>query len=123
MWVFGIVFEVFYCSVCFYTEQSFFPTANPQFTFAVLIKTGNFDLYYQLPDRNLEIVCIHINKDVLWLGTTTNGVYCLNIDKKELTHPIQKGNITSFLVITVYFILFADKKSVIVIDAVDIALY
>ena len=25
----------------FYTEQSFFPTANPQFTFAVLIKTGN----------------------------------------------------------------------------------
>ena len=59
-------------------------------------ETGNFDLYYQLPDRNLEIVCIHINKDVLWLGTTTNGVYCLNIDKKELTHPIQKGNITSF---------------------------
>ena len=59
-------------------------------------ETGNFDLYYQLPDRNLEIVRIHINKDVLWLGTTTNGVYCLNIDKKELTHPIQKGNITSF---------------------------
>ena len=59
-------------------------------------ETGNFDLYYQLPDRNLEIVCIHISKDVLWLGTTTNGVYCLNIDKKELTHPIQKGNITSF---------------------------
>ena len=59
-------------------------------------ETGNFDLYYQLPDRNLEIVCIHINKDVLWLGTTTNGVYCLNIGKKELTHPIQKGNITSF---------------------------
>ena len=59
-------------------------------------ETGNFDLYYQLPDRNLEIVCIHINKDVLWLGTTTNGVYSLNIDKKELTHPIQKGNITSF---------------------------
>ena len=59
-------------------------------------ETGNFDLYYQLPDRNLEIVCIHINKDVLWLGTTTNGVYCLNIDKKELTHPMQKGNITSF---------------------------
>ena len=46
-------------------------------------ETGNFDLYYQLPDRNLEIVCIHINKDVLWLGTTTNGVYCLNIDKKR----------------------------------------
>ena len=59
-------------------------------------ETGNFDLYYQLPDRNLEIVCIHINKGILWLGTTTGGVYCLNIDKKELTHPIQKGNITSF---------------------------
>ena len=30
------------------------------------------------------------------MGTTTNGVYRLDIDKKELTHPIKKGNITSF---------------------------
>ena len=36
---------------------------------------------------------------------------------------IIKVEISSFLVITVYFILFADKKSVIVIDAVDVALY
>ena len=29
------------------------------------------------------------------MGTTSNGVYCLNLTDKELTHPIQKGNITS----------------------------
>ena len=59
-------------------------------------ETGNFDLYYQLPGENLEIICMHIYKGYLWMGTTTNGVYRLDIDKKELTHPIKKGNITSF---------------------------
>lgn len=59
-------------------------------------ETGNFDLYYQLSAGNLEIFCMHIDKGYLWMGTTTNGVYRLNIDKKELTHPIRKGNITSF---------------------------
>ena len=31
----------------------------------------------------------------MWIGTTTNGAYRLQLDKNELTHPILKGNITS----------------------------
>ena len=58
-------------------------------------QTGNFDLYYQLAGENLEIFCMHQDKDNFWMGTTSNGVYCLNLTDKELTHPIQKGNITS----------------------------
>ncbi len=57
---------------------------------------GNFDLYYQLPGENLEIFCMHIDGDYLWMGTTTNGVYRLNMDKGEVAHPIRKGNITGF---------------------------
>lgn len=57
--------------------------------------TGNFDLYYQLSDRNLEIFCMHSDKGYFWMGTTSKGVYRLNITDKELTHPIQQGNITS----------------------------
>ena len=58
-------------------------------------KTGNFDLYYQLPERNVEIFCMYIDKGYLWMGTTTQGVYRLNIAGKEVTHPIHTGNITS----------------------------
>lgn len=58
-------------------------------------QTGNFDLYYQLPGKNLEIFCMHLDKGYLWMGTTSDGVYRLNLADKELTHPIQKGNITS----------------------------
>lgn len=58
--------------------------------------TGNFDLYHQVPGDNLEISCMHIDKGYLWLGTTTDGVYRLDIAREELAHPIRKGNITSF---------------------------
>ena len=58
-------------------------------------QTGNFDLYYQLAGKNLEIFCMHLDKGYLWMGTTSDGVYRLNLTDKELTHPIQKGNITS----------------------------
>lgn len=58
-------------------------------------QTGSFDLYYQLPDRHLEIYCMHQADGALWLGTTTDGVYRLQQDKNELTHPIPQGNITS----------------------------
>lgn len=58
-------------------------------------QTGNFDLYYQLAGKNLEIYCMHIDKGKFWMGTTSDGVHCLHLDKKELTHPILKGNITS----------------------------
>lgn len=58
-------------------------------------ETRNFDLYYQLSGGNLEIICMHIDNGYLWMGTTTDGVYRLDIEKKQLTHPIKKGNITS----------------------------
>ena len=58
-------------------------------------ETGNFNLYYQLPAANLEIFCMHAHQGRLWMGTTTAGVYCLNIATKEITHPIREGNITS----------------------------
>lgn len=57
--------------------------------------TGNFDLYYQLPDKNQVIFCMHSDKGYFWMGTTSKGVYRLNITDKRLTHPIQQGNITS----------------------------
>lgn len=58
-------------------------------------ETRNFDLYYQLSGGNLEIICMHIDNGYLWMGTTTDGVYRLDIESKQLTHPIKKGNITS----------------------------
>lgn len=57
--------------------------------------TGNFQFYYQLPDKNLVIFCMHSDKGHFWMGTTSKGVYRLNTTDKELTHPIQQGNITS----------------------------
>ena len=58
-------------------------------------QTGNFDLYYQLAGEKLEICCMHLDKGQLWMGTTSDGVYRLHLDSKELTHPILVGNITS----------------------------
>lgn len=58
-------------------------------------ETENFNLYYQLAGENLEIFCMHIDKDKLWMGTTANGVYCLDLKTRKVTHPITKGNITS----------------------------
>lgn len=58
-------------------------------------KTGNFDLYYQLAGAGVEICCMHMDKEALWMGTTTDGIYRLQLTDKQLTHPIEKGNITS----------------------------
>lgn len=56
--------------------------------------TQNFDLYYNLPNKNLAIYWLHIdNKNNLWMGTDNKGVYKLTPDQK-LTHPIEAGNIT-----------------------------
>ena len=48
-------------------------------------QTGNFDLYYQLPGKSLEICCMHLDKGQMWIGTTTDGAYRLQLDKNELT--------------------------------------
>lgn len=57
--------------------------------------TGNFDLFYHLAGKNIILSCFHLDdKKNLWMGTTSNGVYCLSEDKK-LSQPIAKGNIAS----------------------------
>ena len=58
-------------------------------------ETGNFDLYYQLSEGTPDIFCMHADKGYFWMGTTTQGVYRLNIADRSLTHPIKEGNITS----------------------------
>jgi len=57
--------------------------------------TQNFDFSYRLAGKDISIVCLHLDdQDNLWMGTENSGVYKLDKDKK-LTHPIEKGNITS----------------------------
>lgn len=57
--------------------------------------TGNFDLFYHLAGKNIVLSCFHLDqKNNLWMGTTSNGLYCLSEDKK-LSQPILKGNIAS----------------------------
>lgn len=57
--------------------------------------TGNFDLFYHLAGKNITLSCLHLDKNKnLWMGTTSNGIYCLSEDK-NLSRPVTKGNITS----------------------------
>ena len=57
--------------------------------------TGNFDLFYHLAGKNITLSCLHLDKNKnLWMGTTSNGIYCLSEDK-SLSRPVTKGNITS----------------------------
>lgn len=55
-------------------------------------ETENFNLYYQLPG-NVEIFCMHKDRESLWIGTLNAGVFLLK--DNNLTHPIPEGNITS----------------------------
>ena len=57
--------------------------------------TDNFDLWYQLAGNNPEIFCMHADDRYLWIGTTNEGVYRLELDNHTLSHPIKRGNITS----------------------------
>ena len=57
--------------------------------------TNNFDLCYQLAGNNPEIFCMHADDRYLWIGTTNEGVYRLELDNHTLSHPIKRGNITS----------------------------
>ncbi len=58
-------------------------------------QTGNFDLFYQMAGENIEIFCMYENEGEMWIGTTSEGVFKLRLDGQQLTHPIDKGNITS----------------------------
>ena len=55
-------------------------------------ETENFNLYYQLPG-NVEIFCMHKDRESLWIGTLNAGVFLLK--DNNLTHSIPEGNITS----------------------------
>lgn len=51
--------------------------------------------YYHLAGKDINLSCLHLDeKKNLWMGTTSNGVYCLS-DDKQLSQPITKGNIAS----------------------------
>ena len=78
----GNVHSIYYKEALFIGKQNEIYRYNEQ--------TGNFDLYYQLPGKSLEICCMHLDKGQMWIGTTTDGAYRLQLDKNELTHPILK---------------------------------
>lgn len=77
----------------YYKERLFIGKKDEVYAFNE--KTGNFDLYYHVAGKNVAISCLHLDsKGSLWIGTENNGVYKLR-SNKQLTHPIETGNITS----------------------------
>ena len=58
-------------------------------------RTREFELCYQLKDKRVELSCMYLSDQILWLGTANNGVYRLDLKTQELSHVISRGNITS----------------------------
>lgn len=76
----------------YYNERLYIGKKNEIYVYSE--ETGNFDLYYQLAGRDVNITCMHMDAEKqLWIGTH-NGMYKLK-DEKELSLPIPKGNIVS----------------------------
>ncbi len=77
----------------YYNEKLYIGKREEVFVFNE--NTNNFDLYYHLAGKDINLSCLHLDeKKNLWMGTTSNGVYCLS-DDKQLSQPIMKGNIAS----------------------------
>ena len=77
----------------YYNEKLYIGKREEVFVFNE--NTNNFDLYYHLAGKDIALSCLHLDKKKnLWMGTTSNGVYCLSEDK-QLSQPITKGNIAS----------------------------
>ena len=77
----------------YYNEKLYIGKREEVFVFNE--NTNNFDLYYHLAGKDITLSCLHLDeKKNLWMGTTSNGVYCLS-DDKQLSQPITKGNIAS----------------------------
>ena len=55
----------------------------------------NFELCYRLEDKRLQLTCMYLSGHEFWLGTGNSGVYRLNLENRDLSHVIPKGNITS----------------------------
>ena len=57
--------------------------------------TRRFDLFYRLAEKNAVLSCLHTdNHHNLWMGTTQKGIYRLS-KNKQLSRPIEQGNISS----------------------------
>lgn len=53
----------------------------------------NFNIIYELPEKDAIINTIHIENDSILIGTNRNGLYILQ-NHKDLSHPIKTGTIT-----------------------------
>lgn len=72
----------------YYNEKLYIGKREEVFVFNE--NTNNFDLYYHLAGKDINLSCLHLDeKKNLWMGTTSNGVYCLS-DDKQLSQPITR---------------------------------
>lgn len=76
----------------YYDQQLFIAIHNEIHSYDE--KTGKFSLFAQVPEK-VNINTILHDGQTFWLGTNTHGVYSYNIQNKQFTHPIAKGNIAS----------------------------
>lgn len=77
----------------YYNEKLYIGKKNEVFVYNE--DTDNFDLFYKLAGKDINLTCIHVDgQKNLWMGTDAHGVFCLAPDRKEPTHPIREGNIT-----------------------------
>lgn len=77
----------------YYNEKLYIARKNEVYIFNE--DTHNFDLHYQLAEKNNTMSCLHLDeKGNLWMGTSGNGVYRLG-KNKELSRPLLEGNITN----------------------------
>lgn len=76
----------------YYDQQLFIAIHNEIHSYDE--KTGKFSLFAQVPEK-VNINTILHDGQTFWLGTNTHGVYSYNIQNKQFTHPITKGNIAS----------------------------
>lgn len=77
-------------NVMFYGQQLYIARKNSIYAY----DGRKFVPFYDLPDKEAKITCLHIQRDSILIGTETQGLYVVGL-KKQLTHPIKEGNISS----------------------------
>ncbi len=89
LWADGAIQSIHFNQTLFVGKERDIFTYNPQ--------TGSFDLYYQLPDNQSDIISLYMAPDhSLYIATEANGLFILKKGQpEELTHPIEHGNISS----------------------------
>lgn len=53
-----------------------------------------FNVYYELPQKQTQITSLHINEDRILIGTENQGLFSLDTNYR-LSHLIPKGNIST----------------------------